>query len=48
MPGDRKAPLRARFPKIWAVFAIGLALTAMIAWVTFLGWLLLQASRSIF
>ena len=41
----RKAPLRARFARIWTVFAIGVALAASIAWIVVLCWLVVKAAR---
>jgi len=45
MLGQRKAPLRARFARIWTVFAIGVALAASIAWIVVLCWLVVKAAR---
>jgi hypothetical protein len=47
MPSDRKAPHKARLASTWLVFVIGLGLAVTIAWIAFLGWLVLHAASFI-
>jgi hypothetical protein len=42
-----KVRVGGRFARIWPLLAIGLGVAATVAWIAFLGWLVLKAARLI-
>jgi hypothetical protein len=47
MSSDGKKPSGTHFARIWPGILIGLGVAATIAWIAFLGWLVLHAASFI-